>query len=167
MRPVPSVRLPVKPGQESVWDYPRPPRLEPTPLRIRVIFAGQVVADSTRCLRLLETSHPPVYYIPPPDVRLALLVPGEGQSFCEFKGTAVYWSIRTNSRVAKNAVWAYPQPEQAYRELKDHLAFYAGRVDACFVGEEQVVPQAGGFYGGWITSHVAGPFKGEPGTYGW
>ena len=160
-------RIAPGPGQESVWDYPRPPRLEPTAQRIRVVFEGQVIADSTRGYRLLETSHPPTYYIPPQDIQMDLMLPGSGQSYCEFKGAAVYWSIQVDGRVSANAAWSYPKPTAGFAALRDHLAFYAGRVDACYVGEEQAHAQPGGFYGGWITANVVGPFKGGPGSQGW
>jgi uncharacterized protein (DUF427 family) len=157
----------VKPGRESVWDYPRPPRLEPTPRRIRVVFAGVTVADSSRGLRILETSHPPTYYIPPEDVRLDLLKSTDRRSFCEFKGTARYQSLRVGDRVAEDCAWSYPNPTPGYEALRDHLAFFADRVDECWVDHERARAQAGGFYGGWITSDLDGPFKGEPGTQGW
>lgn len=152
---------------ESVWNYPRPPRLEPTSRRIRVVFAGLTVADSTRALRLLETSHPPTYYIPPGDVRTDLLEPSGRSSFCEFKGRARYWTLRAGGRSAPDCAWSYPDPTPAYRELRDHLAFYASRVDECFVDDERATPQPGAFYGGWVTSDLVGPFKGDPGTEGW
>ena len=154
-------------GQESVWDYPRPPRLEPVPERLRVVFDGVTIADSERGYRVLETSHPPVYYIPYQDVRLEFLEPAEGRSLCEFKGIATYWTVRNGSKYANRAAWTYPDPSGAFAAIKDHLAFYASRVDACFVGEDKVVPQEGDFYGGWVTSRVVGPFKGGPGSWGW
>ena len=150
-----------------MWDYPRPPRLEPTPRRIRVLFAGLTIADSTRALRLLETSHPPAYYIPREDVRMDFLKPSTGGSFCEFKGTALYWTVQVGAESSPNAAWSYPNPTHGFAAIADHFAFYAGRLDACFVDNEQVQPQPGGFYGGWITSDVVGPFKGAPGTAGW
>jgi uncharacterized protein (DUF427 family) len=156
-----------RPERESVWDYPRPPRLEPTPRRIRVVFAGVTVADSTRCLRILETSHPPTYYIPPEDVRTDLLEATGRRTLCEFKGQARYSSLRVGTRVAEDCAWAYPAPTSGYEALRDHLAFFPDRVDECWVDDEQARPQAGGFYGGWITSDLDGPFKGEPGTRGW
>jgi uncharacterized protein (DUF427 family) len=156
-----------RPERESVWDYPRPPRLEPTTRRIRVVFAGVTVADSTRCLRILETSHPPTYYIPPEDVRTDLLEPTGRRTVCEFKGQARYASLRVGTRVAEDCAWAYPAPARGYEALRDHLAFFPDRVDECWVDEERARPQAGGFYGGWITSDLDGPFKGEPGTGGW
>lgn len=156
------------PPKESVWDYPRPPRLEPCTRRIRVIFAGETIADTTRGFRLLETSHPPVYYIPPEDVRMDLLEPARGSSsFCEFKGRAAYWTIRAGGATAERAAWSYPDPAAPYYPLADCLAFYPDAVDACLIDDEQATAQAGSFYGGWITSDIAGPFKGGPGTWGW
>lgn len=154
-------------GVESVWDYPRPPRLEKVSDRIRVFFNNEAIADSARAYRILETSHPPVYYIPPADIRAELLTPGRGNSFCEFKGSASYWSIRVGDRFSENAAWSYAAPTPAFAEIQDYLAFYPGKVDACFVGDEQAQAQPGGFYGGWVTSRIVGPFKGGPGTQGW
>jgi uncharacterized protein (DUF427 family) len=153
--------------KESVWDYPRPPRLEPCALRLRVEFNGETVADTTHAYRLLETSHPPTYYIPQADLKMSLLRPNPRRSFCEFKGQATYWDLVAGDRVSLAAAWSYPSPTKAFSDLRDHLAFYATRVDACFVGEERVQPQEGDFYGGWITSNIVGPFKGAPGTSGW
>ncbi len=160
-------RVEPKSGQESVWDYPRPPRVEPVAERLRVVFAGITIADTTRGLRVLETSHPPTYYIPAADVRSDLLSPAPGRSLCEFKGQATYWTLEAGGHRAEAAAWSYPDPWPAYRQLKDRLCFYASRVDACFVGEERVQAQAGDFYGGWITGRVVGPFKGAAGTMGW
>ena len=162
-------RVPIRPapGQESVWDYPRPPRLEPTPKRIQVVFAGVTIADTTHAWRVLETSHPPVYYLPPGDVRCDLLVPSSGASFCEWKGQAAYWSVVVGDQQAPDAVYGYPAPTPAFGALRGHFAFYAGPMDACYVDGESVTPQAGGFYGGWITRDIVGPFKGGPGTAGW
>lgn len=160
-------RIPPKAGQESVWDYPRPPRLEPTPKHLRVTFAGVTVAETRRALRVLETSHPPVYYVPPEDVRLDLLEATERSTVCEFKGRAVYWTLHVDGRRSVNAAWSYPQPARGYGALKDHLAFYPSRVGSCWVDGERVTAQAGDFYGGWITGDIVGPFKGEPGTWGW
>lgn len=152
---------------ESVWDYPRPPRIEATSRRIRVEFAGEVITDSTRSIRVLETSHPPVYYIPRDDIRSEYLVPSERRSFCEFKGTASYWTLKVNDQIATDAAWSYEQPFHGYEAIRGRLAFYATKVDACFVDDERVEPQAGSFYGGWATSDIVGPFKGGPGTQGW
>ena len=153
--------------RESVWDYPRPPRIEPTERRIRVLFEGITIADSTACLRLLETSHPPTYYIPPGDVRVDLLKRTDRRSVCEFKGAATYFSLEVGGRLSENCAWTYGEPVAAYDDLRDHLAFFAGRVDECWVDAERATPQPGGFYGGWITSDLEGPFKGGAGTLGW
>lgn len=162
-----NLRVVPGPGQESVWDYPRPPRLERVEERLRVEFAGQVIADSVRGWRLLETSHPPVYYLPPEDVQMHLLHEERGTSYCEFKGFARYWNIEVDGNFSRAAAWSYSEPAPEYAALKDCLAFYASRVDACYVGTERVQAQQGDFYGGWITSRVVGPFKGPPGTRFW
>lgn len=155
------------PTQESVWDYPRPPRVEASRRHIRVEFAGAVVADTHRALRVLETSHPPVYYIPPEDIRMEYLVEEPGSSFCEWKGQARYYSVEVEGRKARRAAWSYPDPSPGFSAIKDHVAFYPEAMDACTVDREQVRPQEGGFYGGWITRDIVGPFKGGPGTSGW
>ncbi|WP_421708303.1 DUF427 domain-containing protein [Algihabitans sp.] len=160
-------RLEPNPGQESVWDYPRPPRLEPVSDRLEVIFNGVTVADTTRGFRVLETSHPPTYYFPPEDVRTKLLQAAPGRSLCEFKGEAAYWTLTVSGRVSERAAWSYPSPWRPFEALKKHYCFYASRVDECRVGGERVQSQDGDFYGGWITSRVVGPFKGAPGTMGW
>ena len=160
-RPVPG------PGQESVWDYPRPPRLERSARHVQVVVDGVIVADTTRAWRVLETSHPPVWYVPVEDARLDLLERAPGTSFCEYKGRATYRTLRLGDRVIADVCWVYERPAPGFEAIRDHLAFYPGKVDACTVDGERVTPQAGGFYGGWITSDVVGPFKGEPGTIGW
>ena len=155
---------------ESVWDYPRPPRLEKSERRITITHAGIAIADTSRAMRILETSHPPVYYIPQADLAMEFLKPSSKRgSFCEFKGVASYWSLvlPDGRGSVEDVAWSYARPSGSYVALKDHLAFYASRVDECTVDGEQVVPQPGDFYGGWITSHVKGPFKGAPGTLGW
>lgn len=165
------------PGQESVWDYPRPPRLEPTAKEVRVEFAGVVIACSQRAFRVLEESHPPTYYIPAEDVRTDLLIPSLTASYCEWKGRARYFSLRVPKSSAgessartptfaesRDVAWSYPEPLAGFKDIAGHFAFYASRVDACFVDGERVTPQPGGFYGGWVTSDVVGPFKGGPGT---
>ena len=152
---------------ESVWDYPRPPRVEAVPERIRVVVDGVTIADSTRAVRVLETSHPPTYYVPPEDVRTDLLVDGEGHSVCEWKGRATYHTLVLGMRRIPDVAWSYERPLPGYEVLAGHLAFYPGRVDEAWVGDERAVAQEGGFYGGWITSRVQGPFKGAPGTRGW
>jgi uncharacterized protein (DUF427 family) len=163
-RPVPD---PVGPGQVSVWSYPRPPRVEPEPRRLRVRFGGRVIADTTRAVRVLETSHPPNYYVPIDDVAPGVLDRGARTSWCEFKGQAHYFAVRSGDRVAADAAWGYDTPSPGYEALADTVAFYAGPMDECLVDEEVAVAQPGGFYGGWITDDVAGPFKGGPGTNGW
>lgn len=155
------------PDQESVWDYPRPPRVEPTTRRVRVMFARHCIADSSRSLRVLETSHPPVYYIPRADVTGEHLEPCDRVTFCEFKGRAVYWTVRVGAAVATEAAWSYPNPSPGYELIRDHLAFYPGAMDECTVDGEVVQPQPGNFYGGWVTAEVVGPFKGGPGSSGW
>ncbi len=175
--------------RESVWDYPRPPRVEASGWRVRVVFAGRTIADSTRALRVLETSHPPVYYVPVADVVAGVLVPTRKYTWCEFKGEAAYYDVVAGGdaegghaeggdagcghaegggvRVAADAAWHYPRPAHGYEALAGHVAFYPGRMDACFVDDDQVRPQDGDFYGGWITAEIEGPFKGGRGTRGW
>jgi len=159
---------PVPPGdgQESVWDYPRPPRLEATSSQIRVLLGGIVVAETTRAYRVLETSHPPSYYLPPQDCVAEHFERAAGSSFCEWKGHATYWTVSAGGLVAERAAWSYPDPTADFVALRDHLAFYPAAFD-CFVDDVAVTPQPGGFYGGWITPSVVGPFKGEPGTQWW
>ena len=155
------------PGQESVWDYPRPPRVERVPERVRITFNGVEIADSSRVWRVLETSHPPVYYIHSDDLRRECLEPSLRRSFCEWKGQASFVTLRVGDRVAEDVGWFYPDPVPAFQSIRDHVAFYAGPMDRCTVGDEQVRPQPGAFYGGWITLKVVGPFKGAPGTESW
>jgi uncharacterized protein (DUF427 family) len=155
------------PGEESVWDYPRPPRLEFIDWPLKVTFAGTVIAETARGARVLETAGAPTYYFPPEDVRQELLRPIAGTSFCEWKGRAVYWDIVVNGRVAEAAAWSYPRPTAEFEAIGGWFAFYPGRVGACWARGEQVSPQPGGFYGGWVTSWIKGPIKGRPGTEGW
>ncbi len=162
-----SRRIEPGPGQESAWDYPRPPRLEKVTDRLRVTFAGETIAETDGGYRVLETSHPPVYYFPPIDVRRELLVPAPEHSFCEFKGMARYWTLDVRGVLSERAAWSYPDPTGRFRAIQDFFAFYASRVEGCWVGGERVQAQAGDFYGGWITSRIVGPFKGAPGTLGW
>ena len=156
-----------RPGQESVWDYPRPPGVEPGTERIRIVLGGELILDTADSIRVLETSHPPVYYLPRSAFRPGALEPAPGSSFCEFKGAAQYLTVHGGGLVAEAAAWFYPEPAKGYEALVDRVAVYPGRMDYCEVEGERVRPQAGGFYGGWITGRVAGPFKGEPGTMGW
>jgi uncharacterized protein (DUF427 family) len=155
------------PGQESVWDYPRPPRVEPVARRIRVEFGGIVLAETDAAFRVLETASPPVYYLPPADVRTEYLEPSPRSTVCEWKGVANYRSVRVGDRFVEDVAWSYPEPNPGYEAICDYLAFYAGKMDACYVGGVRVTPQPGRFYGGWITPDVVGPFKGEPGTEMW
>ena len=149
---------------ERVWDYPRPPIVVPCERRVRVELDGELVADSTRALRVLETSHPPAIYVPAAGVRLDRLAPSRSRAtWCEFKGTARYLADARGRDVA----WSYPDPSPGYEPLRDFVSFYPGRVGAAWLGDERVQPQEGDFYGGWITADLAGPFKGAPGTRGW
>ena len=156
-----------EPGQESVWDYPRPPRLEESERRIKVVFGGVTLAYTTRAKRVLETSHPPVYYVPHEDVRMEHLTPSGAASFCEWKGRARYYDVSAGERAEERAAWSYPNPTLPFKALKDYVAFYPSRMDACWVDDEKVEAQPGDFYGGWITPEIVGPFKGGPGTLGW
>jgi uncharacterized protein (DUF427 family) len=158
---------PVMPGQESVWDYPRPAIAEPTGRHIRIVHNGQVLADTRTAWRTLETSHPPTYYIPQADIAMALLRPNPARSICEWKGQAVYWDVVTGNETIAAAGWSYPAPKPAFTGIAGHIAFYALHLDQVLVDGEQVTPQPGGFYGGWITSREAGPFKGIPGSRFW
>ena len=158
---------PAKPGQESVWSFPRPAIAERCSAHIVIEHRGVIVAETRAAVRTLETSHPPSYYIPPADIAPGLLRAAEGSSFCEWKGMARYWDVVVGEVVLPKVGWSYPMPSPAFGVLRDHVAFYAGPFDRCSVDGETVVPQAGGFYGGWITSGLAGPFKGVPGSYGW
>lgn len=160
-------RIAPGPGQESVWDYPRPPRLEDTPKHIQIIFNGVTIVDTRKAKRVLETSHPPVYYIPPEDIQMQYMVLTPKGSFCEWKGQAVYYTVKLGDKQVDNAAWAYPNPTGGFASIKDYIAFYPQMMDVCYVDGEQVQPQPGGFYGGWITSDIVGPFKGAPGTWGW
>lgn len=153
---------------ESVWDYPRPPRLERSVRPVRVEHAGAVLAESERAWRVLETSHPPVYYVPWEDVAAGLLAPVAVTSFCEWKGQATYFDVVVpGAQRLRRAAWTYLRPNPGFEQLAGAVAFYPQRVDACFVGDERATPQPGEFYGGWVTGDVAGPFKGEPGSEGW
>ena len=155
------------PGQESVWDYPRPPRVEPTDDLVVVELGGAVVAETTRALRVLETSQPPAFYLPPADVDMSRLVATSGRTTCEWKGVASYFDVAVDDIVAAAAAWAYPEPTEGFEALTDHIAFYPRKMDRCCVAGEVVQVMEGDFYGGWITSKVVGPFKGGPGTWGW
>lgn len=158
---------PPGPGQESVWDYPRPPAVVPTTEHVEVVLGGVVVAETRAALRVLETSHPPTYYLPVGAFVPGSLRPAAGSSYCEWKGTASYLDVVGGAKVAPRAAWFYPDPTPPYAVLRGHVAVYPAAVDRCTVDGEVVTPQPGGFYGGWVTSRVAGPFKGGPGTQYW
>ncbi|WP_022892897.1 DUF427 domain-containing protein [Agromyces subbeticus] len=164
MRPTP---LPAGPEQESVWDYPRPPAVEAVDVRVTIELGGAVLVDTSDVVRVLETSHPPVYYLPLTAFASDSVVRGHGSSFCEFKGSARYFDVLAGGHRAERAAWDYPSPSPGFEVLAGRIAVYAGRVDRCIVDGETVVPQPGGFYGGWITHGVVGPFKGGPGSMGW
>jgi uncharacterized protein (DUF427 family) len=163
----PSFAVVPQPGQLSVWDFPRPPRLEPVAARVRIEHGGMAIADTLRALRVCETASPPTYYLPIDDIAAGVLIACSGGSWCEWKGRAVYWTLRTPSGDSVRAAWSYPDPSPAFEALRHHVAFYASRVEACWVAEHRVVPQPGAFYGGWVTPELTGPFKGEPGTGHW
>jgi uncharacterized protein (DUF427 family) len=155
------------PGQESVWDYPRPPRIEPDSRLVRVEYQGTVIAETERAMRVLETASPPAFYIPPDDVRMELLERTGGASLCEWKGSARYWSLHLDDgTVVDKVAWSYEEPFPKYMALEGALSFYPAKVE-CYVDGERVEAQAGGFYGGWITPEIVGPFKGDPGTGDW
>lgn len=160
-------RIEPKVGQESVWDYPRPPKLERTNKHLKIVFGGEIIAETNRAFRVLETSHPPIYYFPPEAVRTEFLTPNEAASFCEWKGRAGYYDLKVGEKLVGNAGWYYSNPTKSFAEIKNHIAFYPSKMDSCFVDDELVNAQAGDFYGGWITKNVVGPFKGGAGTFGW
>lgn len=153
------------PTSESVWDYPRPPAIERIEWHLQVVHQDRVLAETDSAYRVLETSHPPCYYFPPESVDFDWLAPSSTRTFCEWKGRARYWHFESGDDRVEDVCWAYPEPVD--ERLVNHVSFYAGRMDACYVAGERVQAQAGDFYGGWITSWVRGPFKGGPGTRGW
>lgn len=164
LRPRPD---PVGPGQESVWDFPRPAVAQATDARIQIEHHGRILADTRSAIRTIETSHPPSYYIPRADIAADVLRRAAGSSFCEWKGMASYWDVIVGHVVLSGVGWSYANPTPAFAALRDHVAFYAAPFDCCRVDGEVVIPQPGDFYGGWITSRVAGPFKGIAGSRGW
>lgn len=155
------------PGQESVWAYPRPPRLEKSEKHIQIIFNGVTIADTHHAYRVLETSHPPTYYLPPDDIEMQYLIGTDRTTFCEWKGAGAYYTVCVAHQEATNAAWYYPTPTTSFAPIRNCVAFYPAMMDACYVNGELVQPQPGGFYGGWVTSDVVGPFKGEAGTIMW
>lgn len=150
---------------ENVWDYPRPAICEPCSASIQVILGGNVIADTRSSYRVLETSHPPTYYIPPEDVDMSRLVRSTRQSWCEWKGRATYFDAAESG--VQQIAWCYLDPTETFRAMQGYLSFYASKVDQCKVDGEIVDAQEGDFYGGWITRNIKGPFKGGPGTLGW
>jgi uncharacterized protein (DUF427 family) len=164
MRPVP---IPPSPGQESVWDYPRPAIWEDCQNHLKVIFNDVIIAETTRAKRVLETSHPPAYYIPREDIKLDYLIETSRQTWCEWKGWCVYYDLKVGDRLTSCAAWRYFKPSPNFLPIQESYSFYASLMDACYVDGEQVQAQAGDFYGGWITNKIVGPFKGGKGTMGW
>ncbi|MBD2840798.1 DUF427 domain-containing protein [Erythrobacter rubeus] len=158
---------PVGPGQESVWDYPRPAIAGPTTRRIQIIHRDIMLVDSSNAWRTLETSHPPTYYVPQSDVAMEYLSPNSRRSICEWKGQANYWNVTIGDERIEAAAWSYPDPTPSFAGIRDHLAFYPDPFDKCLVDGEVITPQAGQFYGGWISQYEAGPFKGGPGSRFW
>ncbi|KAA9135850.1 DUF427 domain-containing protein [Microbacterium caowuchunii] len=161
------VPLPTRPGQESVWAYPRPPRIERVPRRARIILGGEEIVATDDVVRVLETSHPPVYYLPIAAFADGSLVPTHGGSFCEYKGSATYFDVHGGGAVRPRAAWTYPSPSPGYELLTGRVAVYAQGMGACMIDDTEVQPQPGEYYGGWITPDVVGPFKGVPGSAGW
>jgi uncharacterized protein (DUF427 family) len=168
-RRVPDGVVPIEPGpgQESVWDYPRPPRVESVAERVRAVVGGRALGDTRHALRVLETAGAPVYYLPPADIDTARLRPSDRTTVCEWKGTASYFDYDDGSRRIPNVAWTYRSPKPGYELIRDHLAFYASRIDEAWIGDEPARPQSGGFYGGWVTEAIVGPMKGDPGSEGW
>ncbi len=160
-------RIEPGPGQESVWDYPRPPRVEPCAAHLRIVIDDMTIAETRVSVRVLETSHPPVYYLPPASVRMDLLREASHGSYCEWKGQADYYSLQLDDRLLPNVAWSYRTPTRRFASIAGYLAFYPSKMDACYVDGERVQSQAGDFYGGWITQNIVGPFKGGPATWGW
>ncbi len=154
-------------GQESVWDYPRPPSLQASERHIVLVLGGVEIVDTRRSWRVCETSHPPTYYLDPADFEPGTLSAGAGSSHCEFKGAATYWDLTAGGVRRDSAGWSYEDPATAFVPMRGAIAVYPGRMDGAWVDGEPVTAQAGGFYGGWITPDVVGPFKGEPNTWSW
>lgn len=162
----PSFAIEPGPGQESVWDYPRPPACVEDQRTITVAYQGLEIARTTKAVRVLETASPPTFYLPRADVKMDLLKVTPGSSFCEWKGAATYWSLVLADQTLQNVAWSYQAATPAFRSITDHLAFYPTTVD-CTVDGQTVRPQSGGFYGGWVTDEILGPYKGESGTSRW
>jgi uncharacterized protein (DUF427 family) len=156
-----SQRIQPKPGEESVWDYPRPPKAEETWKEVRIVYDGVVIAKTNRAIRVLQTGHPPVYYVPPDDIQMKFLVASSKTSKCEFKGTAFYYDVKGKTKESKNAAWSYPDPTPGYEMIRNYVAFYPQLMDACYVNNERVLPEPGEYFGGWITHEILGPFAGS------
>lgn len=154
------------PGQESVWDYPRPPALMPDHRRVIVCMQGKVLADSSSSFRIVETASPPTFYLPPGDVDVSRLIPMDLSSVCEWKGNAQYWAMKGAKKKREPVAWVYPQPYPEFESIAGYFSFYSGLLE-CYVDQECVQPQPGGLYGGWVTKEIIGPFKGPPGTEEW
>jgi uncharacterized protein (DUF427 family) len=159
------------PGQESVWDFPRPPRVEQVGSSVRVTAFGRTIAETARACRIVETAGAPCYYLPPDDCERSLLVRTSEWSFCEWKGVAYAFDLVDGNAKIRAAAWSYPEPltdlGAGYERIAGYFAFYAAKVDGCYVGDEKVTPQGGGYYGGWITANLTGPIKGDPGSGNW
>ncbi|WP_300529026.1 DUF427 domain-containing protein [Maricaulis sp.] len=171
-RPADLTPEPAAPGEESVWDYPRPPVIRPAGASVRIEFGGEIIAHSDRAVKVCETAGAPVYYIPPDDIAMEFMEPrSHAISVCEWKGAAIYYDIVAGGRRAHEAAFSYPDPfddlDEGYAAIAGWLGFYAGRVDAAWLGEERARPQDGGLYAGWVTSNIKGPIKGGPGTGHW
>ena len=164
MRPIPDS---VGAGQRSVWDFPRPAVAERCAAHCQIEHNGRIIADTRSSVRTFETSHPPSYYFPPDAVAPGVLRRAGGGSYCEWKGSALYWDVIIGDRVLPRVGWSYTDPTPPFAILRDHIAVYAAPFDRCAVDGETVIPQPGNFYGGWITPDLAGPFKGVPGSMGW
>lgn len=160
-------RVEPRPDQESVWVYPRPPALKDSDHRIQIELGGVTIVDTRRAKRVLETSHPPVYYIPPEDILDGALRPTSRRTFCEYKGQARYYAVTGGDRTEPDAAWSYDEPTPEFASIANYFAFYPSRMDRCLIDDEEVRSQPGDFYGGWITDDIVGPFKGDPGTMGW
>ncbi len=171
MAPRPSSIEVPGPGQESVWDYPRPPEVREAGASLKVVFAGEEIAETSRGLKVCETAGAPVYHFPPADVRMDVLRPVPGRTFCEWKGEAAYFDLVVGARSSAQAAYCYPDPiddlGQGFDQIAGAIVFYAGRVDEAWVDDERATPQPGGYYAGWVTSKITGPIKGDPGSEGW
>lgn len=152
--------------RESVWDYPRPPRIEPERRRVTVTLGGDVIADTDRAVRVLETAGAPTVYVPADEVEDGVLRPARGSSYCEWKGAASYFDVVAGGEIAERAAWAYPRPKAGFEPIAGWVSFYPALVE-CRLGGEPVEPQPGGFYGGWVTAEITGPIKGVPGSLFW